>query len=406
MPIVHLPYGQTSLTIELPETLTLEHLSPHETAPAPDARQAVEQALAAPTGGVRRLEDFAGARSAAIAVNDKTRPVPHAELLPPLLARLEALGIPREGITLVIATGTHPVMPPEEYPWILPEAILRAYRIVCHDSQDDRALVHLGQTPHGTPVSINRHYWEADLHLAVGNVEPHQFMGFSGGVKSVAIGVAGKGTINHNHALMQDPGATLGSYQSNPARQDVEEIGRLMRVDFVVNAVLNGKKQIVEVFAGEPQAVMQAAIPRVRAVYQVPVSTPYDLMLVSPGGHPKDINVYQSQKGMAHAALVMRPGGTLILCASCPEGSGSQSYENWVNQVDSQAAVFERFAAEGFRVGPHKAFQIARDSARIRVFWVTDMPDSLTQKLLLENAAWRLRCKQRWPTCRRMPGWA
>jgi nickel-dependent lactate racemase len=323
-----------------------------------------------------------------VAVNDKTRPVPHEHLLPPLLHRLEALGIPPERITLVIATGTHPVMPPEEYPRILPPEIIERYNIVCHDAEDESALLHLGTTERGTPVYINRHYMEADLHLVIGNVEPHQFMGFSGGVKSAAIGVAGKATINHNHGMMTQAGAHLGHYDDNPARQDVEEIGRMLRVDFALNALLNGRKQIVAVLAGDPAAVMRAAIPRVRELYQIPVAEPFDLMIAAPGGHPKDINLYQAQKGLTHAALATRPGSTVILAAACPEGTGSSSYEAWIHQagVDSHQAVLDRFAAEGFRVGPHKAFQLAREAVRCEVRLVSEMDADFVRSLLLDPA--------------------
>jgi len=382
---LQIPYGKTTLTAHIPDRYNITQLIPAQTDPAPDPIAAVEHALDHPQGG-RGLDAFAGVKSVAIAVNDKTRPVPHQHLLPPLLNRLESMGIQPAQITLVIATGTHPVMPPAEYPWILPQAIINRYPIVCHDATAAADLVHLGTTARGTPVWINRHYMAADLRIVIGNVEPHQFMGFSGGVKSAAIGVAGKQTINHNHSMMTDESARLGQYDGNPARADVEEIGRMIRVDFALNALLNGKKQIITALAGDPVAVMNAAIPQVRQIYTVTVDVPFDLMIVSPGGNPKDINVYQAQKGLAHAAMVAKPGGHVILCAACPEGAGSETYETWVAERGSHADVLQAFAAEGFRVGPHKAFQIARDAANLNVQWVSEMDTAYAQKLLLNPA--------------------
>lgn len=381
---IKIPYGKTYLTAELPDTFTAEMIVPHEAHPADDPAQAVSHALDNPTGDVS-LEHFRGVKSVAIAVNDKTRPVPHDQLLPPLLERLEGLGVAPENITLVIATGTHPVMPPEEYAWILPQAIIERYPIVCHDAYDDSTLTYLGETERGTPVFINKAYMNAELRLVVGNIEPHQFMGFSGGVKSAAIGVAGKETINQNHAMMMDANAKLGAYDNNPARQDVEEIGRMMGVHLALNALLNGKKQVVEVLFGDPVAVMEVAIPRVRRIYQVPLSAPFDLIIASPGGNPKDINVYQAQKGLAHATLAMNDGGTVILCAACPEGTGSASYENWITDgtKHSHDDVFSHFKQEGFHVGPHKAYQISRDAARVRVMMISDMPPEFVRQLLL-----------------------
>jgi nickel-dependent lactate racemase len=343
--------------------------------------------LDAPFGGVR-LDSFKGATSAAIAINDKTRPVPHAILLPPLLERLRAAGISRRDITLVVASGTHPPMTPDEYPRILPDDIVRDYRIVSHDCEDTANLDYLGVTARGTPVYINSRYMAADLHLVVGNIEPHQFMGFSGGVKSAAIGLAGKQTINSNHAMMMAETARLDSYEDNPARQDVEEIGRLLRVDFALNALLNGEKKIVDALAGDPVTVMEAGIPRVRAIFRVPVGQPFDLTIASPGGHPKDINLYQSQKALAHASLITRPGGAVILTAACPEGTGSQSYETWMMRdvIDSHQSVFDHFSEEGFKVGPHKAYQISRDAVQRRVLLISEMPPDFVRKLLLEPA--------------------
>jgi nickel-dependent lactate racemase len=352
----------------------------------PDPVQAVREALSRPAGGVR-LADFAKARSVAIAISDKTRPVPHAVLLPPLLHELDKLGIPPAAITLVAATGLHAPMQQDEFAEILPPDILACYRVISHDAMATEDLVSLGKTRQGTVVQANRVFAQADLRVVVGNLEPHQFMGFSGGVKTAAIGLGGRDTINQNHALMLDPRSDLARYEDNPARQDVEEIGRMMGVHFALNAVINESKQIVRVLAGEPQAVMRQGIPLVLQIYQARVAAPFDLLIASPGGHPKDINLYQAQKALGHAARVTREGGTVILVAACPEGTGSRSYEHWVTGMASHQAVLERFQREGFRIGPHKAFQIARDAAPRRVLMVTQMPPELAQKLLLTPCA-------------------
>jgi nickel-dependent lactate racemase len=334
-----------------------------------------------------RLADFAGARSVAIAINDKTRPVPHALLLPPLLQELADLGVPPAAITFIIATGLHSPMLEEEFIQVLPPEILSRYRVVSHDAAASENLVAFGQTRRGTPVQTNRIFAQADLRLVVGNLEPHQFMGYSGGVKTAAIGLAGQETIDRNHALMLDPRSDLARYEDNPARQEVEEIGRMIGVHFALNDIINENKQIVHVLAGEPEAVMREGIPLARRLYQVRVAAPYDLMIVSPGGHPKDLNLYQAQKALGHAARVSRKGGTIILVAACPEGTGSRSYENWVVGMTSHKAVIERFKREGFRIGPHKAFQIARDALGRRVVLVTQMPPELVGKLLLRHCA-------------------
>jgi nickel-dependent lactate racemase len=167
----------------------------------------------------------------------------------------------------------------------------------------------------------------------------------------------------------------------------VEEIGKAIGVHLALNAVLNAQKQIVHVLAGEPGAVMARGIPLCRDVCQVAVAAPFDLVIASPGGHPKDINLYQSQKALAHASLMTRDGGAVILVAACSEGTGSSSYESWMAGVRTHQQVFDRFAREPFHVGPHKAFLVSRDAARVQTLLVTEMAPALVRRLLLTPAA-------------------
>lgn len=350
--------------------------------PAQDPATLVQNAVYNPLGAVQPPR---AGQTVAIAINDKTRPVPHEHLLPPVLQGMRHAGVRDEDVLFIIATGTHPRMTPAEYSAILPAEILDTYRVSCHDSGDEANLTFLGSTARGTPVHVNSDYLAADYRIVIGNIEPHQFQGFSGGVKSAAIGLAGAETINYNHAMMRDAYARLGEFERNPARQDVEEIGRMIGIDFAVNALLNGEKQIIRAFAGDPFAVMRAGIPEARALYQAPVDAPFDLMIASPGGHPKDINIYQAQKGLAHAAAVTKSAGVLILCAACPEGSGSIDYEVWMKNppMRSHEAVLDRFEREGFQVGRHKAFQVSRDAARVHSVLVSELDDEFVRALLL-----------------------
>ncbi|MBN2469187.1 MAG: nickel-dependent lactate racemase [Anaerolineae bacterium] len=382
-----LGYGTGTITFMLPDGCHVDVITAKEVSGVTDPVARVEQALDNPVGEVT-LESFRGAKSAAIAVNDKTRPVPHAHLLPPLLARLEALGLAPERITLVIATGTHAPMPPEEFARVIPPEVLARYPVVSHDCDDPDSLVYLGETSRGTPVWTNRLYMQADLRLVVGNIEPHMFMGFSGGAKSASIGLGGRETISHNHKMLTQPGARMACYDENPLRMDVEEIGALIGVHFTLNAVLNGHKEIVKVVAGEPRAVMVAGIPLVRELAVTPVSAPYDLVIASPGGAPKDINLYQAQKSLVPAAMVTRTGGTVILVAACAEGIGSAAFERFMGdgQVSSMQAVLARFEHEEFQIGKHKGFLVARDAVRVNVKLASEMPRETVERLLLTPA--------------------
>jgi nickel-dependent lactate racemase len=382
MPEFQIPYAKTYLTFSLPDALNVERLTPAPIPPLADATRAVNDALEHPLGNFR-FEDFARAKSVAIAINDKTRPVPLGILLPPLLQKLARLGIPDSAITLIIGVGTHAPMPREEFGAVVPSEILARYRVISHDCDDASLHVFLGTTKRGTRVLCHREYARADLRIAIGDIEPHQFMGFSGGVKSAAVGVTARETIAQNHALMVEPNAYQGRYDDNPARQDCEEIGKIIGIHCALNAVIDEHKRIVGVFAGEPVAVMRAGMPLALAVYRVNVRAPFDVMIVSAGGHPKDINVYQAQKAVGHAMPVMKRGGTLIWVAACPEGAGSKVYEEYVAQFSSHEAVLEHFKRAPFQLGKHKAWQIARDATQVRLLMVTELPPELARKLLL-----------------------
>ena len=373
-----IPYGKNSLRFSLPDSASVDVIAPQSVPAAQNPDKMIAAALQ-----TSNLDRFANVETVSIAINDKTRPVPHDELLPPLLETLETMGIAREAITLIIATGAHPPMPGTAFSQVVPAKVLSRYRVISHDCDDAANLIPLGETERGTPVSANRTYAQADLRIVVGNIEPHQFQGFSGGVKSAAIGLAGRETIEANHAWMTDPQSRLGAFESNPTRQDVEEIGAIIGIHFALNVILNDKKDLLRVLAGDPADVITAAISVVREIYQVEVDHLYDLMIVSPGGHPKDINLYQAQKALAHAALVTRPEGTIILAAACPQGAGEERFEEWMLNTPSLDAILGQFRQEGFCLGPHKAYQIARDARGRSFFLLSDMPISYVERLHL-----------------------
>ncbi|MBL7162571.1 MAG: nickel-dependent lactate racemase [Anaerolineales bacterium] len=379
---ISIPYGHTFLTVVIPDHIRADIIEPPNISAADDPLSVVQSALDDLLGDVDWAK-FAGSKSVAIAINDKTRPVPHKYLLPPLMGWLERLGIPDDAITFYIAVGTHLPMTIDEFPSVLPASILRRYQINSHDSEDDKNLIYLGETSHGTPVRTNKGYFQSDLKIVVGNIEPHQFVGFSGGAKTAAIGLSGIETINRNHALMAHPASQLGEYETNPARQDVEEIGQMVGVHLALNAILSQDKQIVHALAGDPGAVMQAGIPLSRQICQIAVPGKYGLTISSPGGYPKDINIYQAQKGLAHAGRVTRPGGSIILIAACTEGSGSPHYEEWMSDKKSYEEVIRQFQIEGFRIGPHKAFQIARDASKFHLKLFSELEENLARALLL-----------------------
>lgn len=371
------PYGKNQITFDLPDDLNVDQLIPATLDPLPDPDQAIMQALQTPSGAMD-WQHFQKAQSVGIAINDKTRPVPKPNPVYHLLTHLESLGFEPEQIKLFISSGTHAPMTPEEFPSILDQAVIDRYPIFVHDC-DHSPMVNLGQSNNLNPILLNAVFYECDIKISVGNIEPHHFMGFSGGVKTAAIGLAGRDTIVRNHARLTHPQARSGVYHINPLRQEVEEIGRKAGIHFSLGTILDENKRILKVYFGEPTAVMNAGIPVVRELFGISVPQSYDLVIASPGGAPKDLNLYQSQKGLTHAARITRDGGWVVLLAACTEGSGSQAYETYIADMESNEAIMRHFQSGYFKVGPHKAMQIAKEAVRVNVILVSDLPPEVVK---------------------------
>ncbi len=376
-----LPYGRSKITVTLPDSVDQQLILPAYTAAAPEPLVVVREAIDHPLGFNWNIGPTA---TVAVAVNDKTRPVPNHLLLTPLLAKLASFGIPDEQIHIWIASGTHIPMQPEEFIAILPPEIIARYRIAAHNADDAENLEYLGQTSAGSPVWVNRRFHAADLRIVVGDIEPHHFAGFSGGYKSAAIGLAGRKTINHNHALLIRPNSWIGIFEENPLRQDIEEIGALMNIDLALNAILNQDKAIVAAFFGRPGLVSRAGIPVSKSVCGTHCERQFDLVIASAGGHPKDINFYQAQKALTHASMFCKPGGALVLVASCPEGTGSRAYEDFMTGLQTPSEVMEKFSSMEFRVGPHKAFQVARLLSEHPIYLLSELQPGLVSRLLMQ----------------------
>jgi lactate racemase len=373
-----LPYGTGQIIIELPDGMTVDVLVPDSQKPIEDIEQTLLEGFQNPLGN-KNLEGFHDANSIGIAINDKTRPLPKPNPLEFLLNYLDTLGIDHQQITLFVGSGTHAPMTEAELRNMLGDEIVNAYPIIAHNC-DHSPLINLGITSYGTPVFINEDFYRCDLKITVGNIEPHHFMGFSGGVKTAAIGLAGRETITINHAMLIQDNTRSGLFQSNPMRRDIEEIGNKTDIHFSLGIILDEDKHILQAFFGEPIPVMQAAVPIVRQIFGVEVEKSYDLVIASPGGSPKDINLYQAQKGMTHASRITKDGGWVILLAACPEGSGSKAFEDYVIHTKSHEDTLKEFNQGYFEVGPHKAFQIAREAVRVNILLVSDIPAGLVSQ--------------------------
>jgi lactate racemase len=234
--------------------------------------------------------------------------------------------VPAEDVMVVLALGLHRPMTEAEMEAAVGSEVFRRVPVVNHDPAD---CLHLGVTSTGTPVEIYRPLVEADFRVCLGNLELHYFAGYSGGAKAVLPGCASRTTLNANHALMVRPEARAGRLAGNPVRADIEEGVALLGVDFILNVVMDGHR-LAGAVAGDVTAAHRRGCELVAARGIVEIERLADVVLVSAGGYPKDLNLYQAQKALDNAAYAVRDGGVLILAAECPEGLGNRTFEVWL----------------------------------------------------------------------------
>lgn len=336
-------YGKHGIEVSVPDGIRCEVVRSRTANALADANGALEAALEQPIGCEPLPKVVAGKRTAAIAVCDITRPAPNCITLPPLLRRLHEAGIPEDGITILIATGLHRAATQEELNVILGPEIAAKYRVASHDARDFAAHRALGATRRGTPVYIDERFIAADLHITLGFVEPHLMLGFSGGRKLVAPGVAAQETIKviHSPRFVREPLATEGSIAGNVLHDELIEIAAMARHDFILDVTLTQEREISGVFAGDPVKAHAAAVEFFERTSVTALDGLADAAITSAAGYPLDLTFYQCLKGMTAASHIVKPGGRMLLVSECAEGIGSPEYARQLKTYPGHARFLE-----------------------------------------------------------------
>lgn len=342
--------------------------------------QEVRRSLENPIGTERLSTIVKPGESIVIITSDITRPMPSKIVLPPLLDELSKAGVSFEDITIVFALGSHRKHTEEEMKYLVGEEVYK--KIKCIDSDVTRCRM-LGTTSRGTPVEIFDRVADADRIICLGNIEFHYFAGYSGGVKAIMPGVSTRAAIQANHSAMVKDSARAGAIDDNPVRQDIEEVVNFLPVDFILNVVLDENKAIIKAVAGHYALAHQEGCRFLDSLYKVKIPRRADIVITTPGGFPKDINLYQAQKALDNAKHAVREGGIIILLAACTEGYGESVFERWINQSTSPDDLVMKIR-ENFELGGHKAAAIALVEKKARVFIVSDMPQEMSKKLYME----------------------
>lgn len=376
---IDLGFGSGVQTVTLPDKNILAVLEENPVEYRLTGTDEVCRALQAPIGTPPLREIVRPGETVAIVTSDITRPCPTWKMLPPVLEELFAAGIRPEDITVTFALGSHRAHTEEEQKKLLGES----YGVVaCRDS-DGKNCVHLGETKRGTPVDIDAAVAAADRRICFGNIEYHYFAGYSGGAKAIMPGVSTRSAIQANHSRMTDPAACAGRLAGNPVREDIEEAADICGVDYIVNVVLDAHKEIVYAVAGDVTLAHREGCRFLDGLYRKIIPGRADIVLVSQGGAPKDLNLYQVQKALDNAKHAVRTGGIIILVGSCREGLGEAVFEQWMLEAEKPEDLITR-VRENFRLGGHKAAAIAMVLQNAEIDLVSELEPEFVRKVFLD----------------------
>ncbi|MBS3919490.1 MAG: nickel-dependent lactate racemase [Deltaproteobacteria bacterium] len=364
-----IPCGKKTIWLEIPDPIPVQWVESHEMTPVPDVKSAVEDALHHPIHSARLRDLVKPGQTVALIVTDITRQLPEETIVPPLLEELKQGGIRKKDITAVVATGTHRPNTPEELREKFGK-IVDEISFINHNSYNKEELVSLGTTKSGIPLVFNRTVARADIRISTGVIETHLFAGYSGGVKSIAVGVAGEETIGatHNFQMMQE--TRLGIVEGNRFRSFLNEATRLLRLHFIVNVVQTGKKEVVKVVAGDPVEAFQEGVKVARNLYEVEIDRPGEIV-VSGVSYPKSLDLYQATRAANVVVFGPQPvvtkGGVILIPAPCEDGCGHPGYCDIMKKAQDVDDIIAISREEGFAPGEQKALILARILKQARI---------------------------------------
>lgn len=367
------PYGSSVIPLDLPLN-RCDEITYLQDPLTPASKDLINEALDNPLGSMRLEQLAEGKRSAVILISDGSRLCPSYLFLEQLIHRLNDGGIPDQQITIIVALGAHRKLTREERKRLTGNAVFERVNVLNHSALPEDCI-YVGTTSRGTPIEINRHAVKADLLIATGNIEPHRLVGMSGGVKALMPGVASTRTIERHHALSAQHQVQLGDIR-NPLHQDLEEAQAFVPVHYLLNTVVNHRRQLLGVVSGSVSEAHRAGIELSKRHFFVPVRKQYDVVIASPGGEPKDLQLYQTIKTMQNAADITKPGGSIICLAQCREGFGNGIWQYWTETIQDREVMMQKLQQQ-FVLGAHKVQQVHALTSKHHVYLYSEIPASI-----------------------------
>ncbi len=377
-----LAYGNGFQEVEILEKNLLTTIVPNNIKCEIQSVEDIQKSIRNPIGGLQLKEIVDNKQNIVIIISDITRPTPSKVILEALINELNSYGIKDEYISIVSALGSHRKHTKDEIIKLIGEDLYARITFIDHDI-DDCILV--GHTSSGTPVEIFQKVYYSDCLIGTGNVEFHYMAGYSAGYKALMPGVCSELTIQENHKMMLHEDSKTGKLDGNPLREDLEEVYKFKRIDFIVNVVLDGNKEIISTVSGDPVLAHREGVKIVDSLNKVKIDELADIVVASCGGFPKDINLYQGQKGLENASYAVKEGGRIILLAECREGLGQKTFKQWMEEATTINDNIERIKKK-FYLGGHKAVAISLVLQKAPTYLMSEFSKEETESYFFKYA--------------------
>lgn len=367
------PYGKCFQKAEVNDSINIECIDLTADIDVEDAEKLLVNAMDNPIGS-KKLEDLVDENDRIlIVVNDHTRPGPNRIIVREIISRLSNKGLNEKQIKFIVATGSHRESTQEEIENILGVDVASKYEVMVHKCREDERLIYLGESLYGVPIYVNKALEECTFCIVTGLIAPHHAAGYSGGRKSIVPGLAGFKTLKVHHSLPIRPfEPAMGYIYGNPFHEVALDVAKRTKTKFMVNAIQNPHKQNIAFVAGDLVEAHKVGVDKCRQVSEVKIDEKADIVIVSPGGYPRDRNLYQSQKALSVAETIGNTGCTFILVAESKDGYGEGVLKEWLESANNPQEVVDRFKKEGFDVGSNKAFMYARAMLKGKIIVVSE----------------------------------
>jgi len=323
-------------------------------------------------------------------VPDATRRTACGQVINLLVRRLIANGTAPHEMSVIFATGIHRAVTDDEKREILTPFIAQRIKMLDHNPRDLMHIMRVGETPEEIPVELNRALSEFDHVVLIGGISFHYFAGFTGGRKLICPGLGSSKIISATHKLAFDcerktrrNGVGTALLDGNAVHEAFVQAASFVKPSFAVSTVVNDAGDAVDLFCGDWITSHRAACDEYARKNTIAIAEKRDLVVVSCGGSPYDINMIQAHKALEAASHACKEGGMIVFIAECKEGMGRNDFLNWFTAGNSEALA-ERLC-ESYQVNGQTAWSLLRKAEKFDVKVLTNLSEAETNQMRMRK---------------------